>query len=102
MRKESERACGPRGGRGMREDRLRGKIMAEVQGERLVVSGMRDLTDEELGILRRWLLEKPCYLVRDALTELTALQREREGSLASKYDANILLLDGERRAKEEK
>lgn len=64
----------------MREDRLRGKITAQVEGERLVVTGMRDLTDEELGILRAWLLEKPCYMVKDALKELTALQRERENS----------------------
>ena len=64
----------------MKEDKLRDKITAQVQGESLVVTGMDTLTGEELGILRAWLLKKPCYLVRDALTELTALQHERENS----------------------
>lgn len=64
----------------MKEDKLRGKITAKVQGDKMVVTGMATLTSEELGILWAWLLAKPCYLVRDALTELTAIQREREGS----------------------
>ena len=59
---------------------LRGRITAKMEGERLIVTGMRSLTADELGTLRAWLLKKPCYLVRDALSELTALQREREGS----------------------
>ncbi len=37
------------------------------------------LTREERQVLRKWILAKPCYVVRDALTQLEALQSQKDG-----------------------
>lgn len=66
----------------MKKDKLhalRGRRVAtQIDGERLVVTGMEGLTAAELRTLRSWLISKPTYMVRDLLAELDAIQVGKE------------------------
>jgi hypothetical protein len=53
---------------------LRGRVATQIDGGRLVVTGMEGLTAAELRTLRSWLISKPTYMVRDLLAELDAIK----------------------------